>query len=181
MQITVGYARQAEGMAGMTRWKHSLILVTWLSAAFTIQARAAPVDWPDDAMTRIEALALLQTLNAQLLASRSATLTLERWCEAHRLAGAGAPQITAHLMGGAPPPATPEQRQRLGVGPGEPLKYRRVELRCGERVLSVADNWYVPSRLTPEMNRVLETTDTPFGKAVLTLQPARQTFAASVL
>ena len=31
------------------------------------------------------------------------------------------------------------------------------------------------------MNRVLETTTTPFGKAVLDLKPYRQTFAAKVL
>jgi hypothetical protein len=34
--------------------------------------------WPDSFATRVEALALIQTLNAEILASRSATLTLER-------------------------------------------------------------------------------------------------------
>ena len=52
---------------------------------------------------------------------------------------------------------------------------------CGEHVLSEADNWYVPARLTPEMNRLLETTDTPFGRAVQPLQPYRQTFGAELL
>ncbi len=36
-------------------------------------------------------------------------------------------------------------------------------------MLSVAHNWYVPARLTPEMNRTLETSDTPFGKVVAPL------------
>ena len=33
-----------------------------------------------DFLTRLEGLALVQTLNGELLASRSATLTLEKWC-----------------------------------------------------------------------------------------------------
>lgn len=61
------------------------------------------------------------------------------------------------------------------------MKYRRVQLRCGTRVLSEADNWYVPSRLTPEMNATLEATETPFGKAVATLEPYRRTFAVTLL
>jgi hypothetical protein len=44
-----------------------------------------------------------------------------------------------------------------------------------------ADNWYVPARLTSQMNRLLETTDTPFGKAVFDLHFYRQTFAVNVL
>ena len=48
-------------------------------------------------------------------------------------------------------------------------------------MLSVADNWYVPARLTPEMNHVLETTDTPFGRAVAALHFARRTLQARVL
>ena len=48
-------------------------------------------------------------------------------------------------------------------------------------MLSEADNWYVPSRLTGEMNRVLETTAAPFGKAVMDLKPYRQTYAVDVL
>jgi len=48
-------------------------------------------------------------------------------------------------------------------------------------VLSEADNWYVPSRLTPEMNHVLETTDTPFGKAVAALHFRRHTLSADLL
>jgi hypothetical protein len=48
-------------------------------------------------------------------------------------------------------------------------------------VLSEADNWYAPSRLTPEMNHVLETTDTPFGKAVAALHFRRHTLAVNLL
>jgi hypothetical protein len=48
-------------------------------------------------------------------------------------------------------------------------------------VLSAAENWYVPDRLTAEMNRLLETTTTPFGRAVEPLQPYRRTFAVTLL
>ena len=78
-------------------------------------------------------------------------------------------------------PATAEVRAALDVKPDEPLGYRRVRLKCGDRTLSEADNWYVPSRLTPEMNHVLETTDTPFGKAVADLHFRRHTLKADLL
>jgi chorismate-pyruvate lyase len=167
----------------MARAQRMMIVAAVVSAALAAlaPAQAETIPWPDEFLTRLEALALVQTLNAELLASRSATLTLEKWCGEHRLAGADAAKIVARLIQGEAKPATAEQRQRLEVGPDEQLKYRRVQLLCGERVLSEADNWYVPSRLSAEMNRVLETTDTPFGKAVRELKPYRQTFAANVL
>jgi chorismate-pyruvate lyase len=135
--------------------------------------------WPDTYVGRLQALALEQTINAEVLASRSATLTLEAWCRDHELAKE--PKIVAELVKGAAKAPTAEQRQRLRVSADETVKYRHVRLRCGARVLSEADNWYVPGRLTAEMNRLLETTDTPFGKAVAALEPYRQTFAMKVL
>lgn len=61
---------------------------------------------------------------------------------------------------------------------GQVVRYRRVRLRCGEQVLSAAENWYVPGRLTGEMNRVLDSSDTPFGRVVAPLEPYRRTFHA---
>jgi hypothetical protein len=121
----------------------------------------------------------MQTLNARILASRSATAGLEAWCAARGLAAD--PTVRARLVAGASKAPTPEQLARLQVAGPEELKYRRVQLVCGEHVLSEADNWYVPARLTAEMNRLLETTDTPFGRAVQSLQPYRQTFSAELL
>jgi hypothetical protein len=40
---------------------------------------------------------------------------------------------------------------------------------------------FVPSRLTPEMNHTLQTTDTPFGKAVAALHFRRHTLSADLL
>ena len=52
------------------------------------------------------------------------------------------------------------------------MRYRRVQLACGDRVLSEADNWYLVGRLTLDMNTALERTETPFGVAVRALDGA---------
>jgi hypothetical protein len=148
-----------------------------LEAARGLAAQPAP--WPDSFVGRLEALALIESLNADLLAHDSATLTLERWCGDHRLADPA--RIVAERVGGPNKPASAKVRAALDVKPDEPLSYRRVRLKCGDHVLSEADNWYVPARLTPEMNRVLETTDTPFGKAVAALHFRRHTLSADLL
>jgi chorismate-pyruvate lyase len=140
---------------------------------------AEPASWPNSFAGRLEALALLETLNADLLAHDSATLTLERWCGDHKLADP--PRIVAKRVTDAVKPASADVRAALDVKPDEPLSYRRVRLKCGDHVLSEADNWYVPARLTPEMNHALETTDTPFGKAVAALHFRRHTLSADLL
>ena len=150
-----------------------LLLTTAIASA------AEPAPWPDNFVGRLQALALVESLNADLLAHDSPTLTIERWCADHRLADPA--RIAAERVSDAAKPASAEVRAALDVKPGEPLGYRRVRLKCGDRVLSEADNWYVPARLTPEMNHALETTDTPFGKAVAALHFRRHTLSADVL
>ena len=147
----------------------SLLLVTGTTA------QAEP-DWPNSAVGRWQARALVATLDAELLASRSATATLEKWCADHAIAAPAL--IRAERVPGRDRPADAEIRRRLAVSPDEPVRHRFVRLRCGDKVLSEADNWYVPSRLTPEMNRALDETDTPFGKVVAPLRPFRRTFEA---
>jgi len=140
---------------------------------------AARGGWPDTPLARTQALAELQTLNAELLSHPSATLTLESWCNAHHLAAPA--KIVAHRVQGGDKPLPPDGRTLLGIGAGEPVRYRRVRLACGDTVLSDADNWYVPSRLTAAMNRQLDTTDVPFGKVVQPLHFRRQTLSAELL
>jgi chorismate-pyruvate lyase len=144
--------------------------------AATAQAREP---WTDDVTSRTQALALLQSLNADLLSHPSATLTLERWCGAHALAPEV--KIVARRVKGQDKPLPDDERAALGIGPDEPVRYRRVQLACGEHVLSEADNWYVPARLTPEMNQILDSTDQPFGKVVQALHFRRQTISADLL
>ena len=134
---------------------------------------------PDTALARIEALALLQTLNADLLSHDSATLTLERWCGAHNLASP--PRVVAQRVPDVDKAPTLEQRRELGASPTDVVRYRRVRLMCGALVLSEADNWYVPGRLTPEMNKLLDTTNTPFGVVVRALHFQRHTLSSTLL
>ncbi|MGO9039063.1 MAG: hypothetical protein ACLQKH_13855 [Steroidobacteraceae bacterium] len=161
----------------------ALLLLTATHASDPVRsadpARTADAAWPGGYAARVAALAVLETLNAELLSHDSATLTLEHWCALHRLATPAL--IVAARVPGADKPASPEQRRELRVAPAEPLGYRRVRLRCGALVLSEADNWYVPARLTPEMNRLLDTTDEPFGKVVRELHFLRHTLSSRLL
>ncbi len=142
----------------------------WLSALPLLAACAAPGRNPD---------ILAQQLNAAILASSSATLALEKWCADHGMATE--PRIVARLVRGSDKPAEAATLARLGVASQTDIKYRRVQLYCGAHLFSEADNWYVPARLTPGMNRLLEETDTPFGKVVQPLAPYRRTHSASML
>ena len=139
-----------------------------------------PPAWANDFTARLEALAVLQTLNADLLGHDSATLTLDRWCATHKLAPAGS-KIVAQRVRDQDKPADAHIRELLAVKPDEPIAYRRVRLACGDRILSEADNWYVPARLTPDMNNTLDTTNTPFGKVVQPLHFQRHTLSSTLL
>lgn len=153
-----------------------------LAAVGTVATDASPARAAvlrDTFVSRLEILASMETLSATILASRSATKALETWCADHYLAMPA--KIRADAVSAPEKPIRPEQRAHLQIAPDEPVKYRRVRLSCGTHVLSEADNWYVPARLTPEMNHVLETTDTPFGKAVAALDFTRETFAAETV
>jgi hypothetical protein len=155
------------------------MLLVWAAVGALHSARAQTPAWTDGFVERVEALALLETLNADLLSHDSATSTLENWCAVHRLASP--PRIVAARDLGVDKPPSLEQRRELSVAPTELVRYRRVRLKCGAVVLSEADNWYVPGRLTPEMNTLLDTTDTPFGHVVAALHFRRQTLSARLL
>jgi chorismate-pyruvate lyase len=156
----------------------ALLLCAATTVADDASARLAPA-WPDNFVARAEALALLQTLNAERLSHDSATATLERWCDSHRLATP--PRIVALRAPGAEQPPSEEQRRQLGASVDEPVRYRHVKLMCGTVLLSEADNWYLPGRLTPEMNRQLDSSDTPFGRVVQALHFQRHTISAQLL
>jgi len=133
----------------------SALILILLARVAGAKGNVGPL-WPESFTARLEALALLQTLNAELLSHDSATLTLDRWCAVHQLASPA--HIAAERINGVYQAPTDEQRRLLGVSATEPIRYRRVRLICGGHVLSEADNWYVPDRLSPEMNRMLDTT-----------------------
>lgn len=159
------------------RVRHTLLSIA-AGVALIAGAAHAQTVWPGDFVSRLEALALLQSLNADLLSHDSATATLTRWCGDHHLAAN--PRIIAlQEPGDAPPDAA--VLQTLKAGPGTPVRHRRVKLACGDRVLSEADNWYLPGRLTADMNHALDTSTTPFGLAVKALNFQRRTLSASLL
>lgn len=155
----------------------SAVVSTALRAARPA-AQGAP-GWPDDAASRLAALALIEALNADLLSHDSATLTLERWCDTHRIASPA--HVTATRVREAETPADAAVRRLLGVDDAEAVHHRHVRLACGGHTLSEADNHYLPGRLTPEMNRLLDTSDTAFGRAVADLGFERRTLSVDVL
>jgi hypothetical protein len=172
------------GNARMRHWWWIGTIVTLNLYASAISAEPAVkrpgAPWPDTLLARVEALALIESLNARLLTcSCTATEVLDKWCADHKLADD--PFIHARRSAGVEKPISPEQRQRLHLGPEEEVTYRHVQLTCGGHVLVEADNWYVPSRVGAEINRVLTTTDTPFGRAVRDLKPIRENLSVEML
>src|SRR3569833_132339 len=121
----------------------------------------------------------IRQLKAELLAAPSATQMLMAYCAKLHLADP--PVIRARRDRSLERKADGGGRQLLQVGPGEPVRYRRVRLSCGDQVLSDADNWYVPARLTADMNATLDGTDTPLGAVVKPLNFQRRTLKTEAL
>lgn len=119
--------------------------------------------------------ARLHDFEAALGAQDSATAALGAWCAREHIALPA--QIVAQALPGTLAPSA-QVRRLLDVGDDETVAYRHVALSCGGVVLSIAHNWYVPGRLTADMNRTLETTRTPFGKAVEETHFTRERLAA---
>ena len=133
-------------------------------------AEASGVIPPLDAEHATEAL--IDDLCARLLSAHSATALLEAWCTERGLAHDA--RLVAERVPSPTRPPSAVQRARLAIGAGEPVRYRRVRLICAGLVLSEAENWYVPARLTPAMNAVLDATQMPFGRVVHPLVPMRR-------
>jgi chorismate-pyruvate lyase len=144
----------------MTRARFPVLLVAATLSALPV--RAAP-------------MASVARLRSDILSGESATQVLTRWCANLNLAS---PAIIRAQRDKTVKDASAETRALLKVTGKEPIRYRRVKLVCGDHVLSEADNWYVPGRLTPEMNTMLDSSDTPFGTAVRALGFHRKTLDA---
>ena len=116
----------------------------------------------------------VDTLSRRLRSTRTATQALLAWCEEHGLED-GPILVDRDL---AHPPAALDTRGRAELAPAgtEPVRHRRVELRRGALALARADNWYMPARLPVEQQRLLASTDLPFGTVVAPLSPSRRTY-----
>ncbi|MCQ9154463.1 hypothetical protein JZX93_02605 [Acidomonas methanolica] len=115
------------------------------------------------------------TLQTELAAQPSATAVLQHHCD--RITGGDMP-IRAWTQSTSDAPTPPDIRASLHLQDETAISLRHVSLRCGVTILSDAWNWYVPSRLTPAMNAALDSTRTPFGKAVASLHFHRQTVSS---
>ena len=118
-------------------------------------------------------------LNSRLLAAKSATATLEQWCAEKHLADPAL--IRAVRDPKASRRLSLTERRRIGLGVHARVRYRRVRLMCGGHLMSEAENWYVPGRLTPAINALLDGSETPFGTAIRELAPTRRTLGVEWL
>ena len=139
------------------------LIVPTLAAFLALPATANARDIP------------LRDFEEALAAQPSATAALTDWCATNAIATPA--QIAAEPFAAAYPGSASAVRKILAVGANEPVTHRNVRLNCGGTTLSIAYNWYVPGRLTPAMNRALETTTTPFGTVVAPLGFTRHTLA----
>ena len=130
-------------------------------------------------LSPVQADDAVQRLEAQLMAAPSATQFLTDKCASLKLASPAV--IRAVRDKDKDVKAGSGVRKLLDVGSDARLGYRRVKLTCGRHVLSEADNWYVPDRLTQEMNQALDTTDAPFGAVVKPLNFHRKTIRMEAL
>ncbi len=167
----------------MTSWDAARALglagAVFLCAATGVEARPSAAGTEQAVPAPATADAMLHDFNARLLAGPTATGAMEAWCRDHHLAAE--PRIRALPDRKAHVDPDAGQRSLLQVGPDERIGYRRVALMCGDRTFSVAENWYVPGRLTPAMNALLGGGRTPFGPAIKSLDPSRRTLGVDFL
>lgn len=119
----------------------------------------------------------LARFESVLAAQDSATAGLTRWCAQRHLAPT--PQIRAERITDQGAPRPTDLARLLDLPPGSRPGYRHVRLSCGGVVLSQAHNWYVPARLTQQMNAALDTTDTPFGTVAAPLAFTRERLSST--
>ena len=143
-----------------------------MMSSLALAASAASAPDIAEAMAQSHDPAMIVAFEATLAAHDSATEALRTWCERRGMASPA--QIMARPVSGAAARQPNRLRRLLGIGAHEALGYRHVELTCGNRVLSVAHNWYVPGRLTAEMNAALANTQLPFGRIAAPLAYRRE-------
>jgi hypothetical protein len=107
-----------------------------------------------------------------LLASDTATAVIIDWCRRVR---PGALFVAVLFDREARPG---EYDGPLAIGVDETLHRRCVRLSWAGKVVSEAENWYVPQRLPADVLAVLNRGDASFGAVVARLSPRRTTIAA---
>ncbi|NIX77022.1 hypothetical protein [Microvirga terricola] len=123
----------------------------------------------------VERDALIRELSERIVQAKTATASLLDWCEEHGLSDG--PIIARRLQDDRTLSARDLSLPALGAMSEELIRHRRVELARGDLPLVTADNWFLPSRLSAQMNEALDGTDLPFGAVIAPLDPARRNFA----
>ncbi|NEW90686.1 hypothetical protein DY468_01825 [Rhodopseudomonas sp. BR0M22] len=104
----------------------------------------------------------------------TATAALIAWCRRHHPCDAEAIAITLH---GDEEMAADRYHGPLQPRAGETLRRRRVWLHWGRRVLSEAENWYIPERLPLPLREAVAAGSRPYGAVVAVLRPERTPLA----
>lgn len=126
----------------------------------------------------IAAAASLADFETVLNSRDSATAALRQWCEVRIAAPA---QIHAQRRSGPSTRPPGNMRRHLQLRGDDRSAFRHVTLSCGDTVLSEAFNWYVPSRMTAEMNAQLNSGNIPFGTVAAPLQFRRERLGVGAL
>lgn len=121
----------------------------------------------------------LEEFNRKLLQSDSATQLLDSW-SGNGEAGVFE-KVRAQKADGADELLPQIVREIFGGVAESSFVHRRVKLMRGTTVLSEAENWYLPSELTTEMNLALDNSDAPFGHVVQPLSFTRRTLSTEIL
>jgi hypothetical protein len=122
--------------------------------------------------------ALVWALNTRLIVGATATDTLLFWCHEYGLSHG---PITVEVRQFFAPAVVPDDvLPVLKLDPGDTIHYRQVQLMRGSLPLAAAENWYVPQRLSADMNDALIATNFPFGSVIAPLRPLRHTLAANL-
>jgi len=150
-----------------------------LAALMTLMALVAGAQTADPRPLNAAQRHRLAQFEAALAAQPSATKALEGWCRGRRFTDGGSQDVKVSLSQAASAIQNPKWvRAMLAVGPKDLIKGRHVILECQSALLSEADNWYVPSRLTPDMRDALAHSFTPFGTVAAPLHFTRQPLAS---
>jgi chorismate-pyruvate lyase len=115
------------------------------------------------------AIDALDAFERELLAGGIATQVLER-----RAVG----KVRAEAVGESSVAVDADVRALLACAANDAVAHRETRLMAGDAVLSDADLWYLPARLTAQMNHALAVGDTPFGAVIRALSPTRRTLSS---
>lgn len=145
-------------------------------APFLPATGASIQPWRNSFVHRLMLATLISQMENRLLAESSATQTLERWLQEHKLLGVQETLRAERDMEvqRACPPDLAAALDIPAPQADSALHYRKIRLVGHGHVYSEAENWFVPERLTKTMTETLEQTDTPFGRVVSPLRFTRQ-------